>query len=125
MYLHLGESYRVLDLDLEGRAALVESFAGDEYTQAKKDTMTAILETARTERRLGVELAFGTVTVTEQVVAYQRKRIQDGETIETVALDLRPSSRRRPSGSCPSPGCSRASRRCRGCWARSMRPSTP
>ncbi|HKY12592.1 MAG TPA: DEAD/DEAH box helicase [Gaiellaceae bacterium] len=88
VYLHLGESYRVLELDLDGRAALVEPFAGDEYTQAKKDTMTAILETARTERRLGVELSFGAVTVTEQVVAYQRKRIQDGETIETVPLDL-------------------------------------
>jgi DEAD/DEAH box helicase domain-containing protein len=88
VYLHLGESYRVLDLDLEARAALVEPFAADEYTQAKKDTMTAILETARSERRLGVDLAFGTVTVTEQVVAYQRKRIQDGETIETVPLDL-------------------------------------
>jgi DEAD/DEAH box helicase domain-containing protein len=88
VYLHLGESYRVLALDLEARAALVEPFGGDEYTQAKKDTMTAILEAARTERRLGVELSFGTVAVTEQVVAYQRKRIQDGETIETVALDL-------------------------------------
>jgi DEAD/DEAH box helicase domain-containing protein len=88
VYLHLGESYRVLELDLEGRAALVEPFAADEYTQAKKDTMTAILETVRTERRLGVELSFGAVTVTEQVVAYQRKRIQDGETIETVLLDL-------------------------------------
>ena len=88
VYLHLGESYRVLELDLDGRAALVEPFAGDEYTQAKKDTMTAILETAHTERRLGVELLFGAVTVTEQVIAYQRKRIQDGETIETVPLDL-------------------------------------
>jgi DEAD/DEAH box helicase domain-containing protein len=88
VYLHLGESYRVLELDLEGRAALVEPFAGDEYTQAKKDTMTAILETARTQQRLGVDLSFGAVTVTEQVVAYQRKRIQDGETIETVGLDL-------------------------------------
>jgi DEAD/DEAH box helicase domain-containing protein len=88
VYLHLGEAYRVLDLNLQARAALVEPFAGDEYTQAKKDTMTAILDTARRERRLGVELSFGTVTVTEQVVAYQRKRIQDGETIETVALDL-------------------------------------
>src|SRR5918994_777754 len=88
VYLHLGESYRVLELDLEGRAALVEPFAGDEYTQAKKDTMTAILETARTQQRLGVELSFGAVTVTEQVIAYQRKRIQDGETIETVGLDL-------------------------------------
>ena len=88
--------------------------------------MTAILETARTERRLGVELAFGTVTVTEQVVAYQRKRIQDGETIETVALDL-PQTEFETEAVwlCPSPGCSRASRRCRGCWARSMRPSTP
>jgi DEAD/DEAH box helicase domain-containing protein len=88
VYLHLGEAYRVLELDHDTRAALVEPFAGDEYTQAKKDTMTAILETARTEPRLGVQLSFGAVTVTEQVVAYQRKRIQDGETIETIALDL-------------------------------------
>jgi DEAD/DEAH box helicase domain-containing protein len=88
VYLHLGESYRVLELEHDARTALVEPFAGDEYTQAKKDTMTAILHAARSERRLGVELSFGTVTVTEQVVAYQRKRIQDGETIETVGLDL-------------------------------------
>jgi DEAD/DEAH box helicase domain-containing protein len=88
VYLHLGESYRVLELDHGARAALVEPFAGDEYTQAKKDTMTAILHAARTEPKLGVDLSFGTVIVTEQVVAYQRKRIQDGETIETVALDL-------------------------------------
>jgi DEAD/DEAH box helicase domain-containing protein len=88
VYLHLGDSYRVLELDLETRTALVEPFAADEYTQAKKDTNTAILEAARTERRLGVELSFGAVTVTEQVVAYQRKRIQDGETIETLPLDL-------------------------------------
>ena len=88
VYLHLGEAYRVLELDHDARAALVEPFAGDEYTQAKKDTMTAILEAARTEPRLGVDLSFGAVTVTEQVVAYQRKRIEDGETIETVALDL-------------------------------------
>jgi DEAD/DEAH box helicase domain-containing protein len=88
VYLHLGESYRVLALDLEARAALVEPFAGDEYTQAKKDAMTAILQSTRGARRLGVDLQFGAVTVTEQVVAYQRKRIQDGETIETVALDL-------------------------------------
>jgi DEAD/DEAH box helicase domain-containing protein len=88
VYLHLGDSYRVLELDHDARAALVEPFFGDEYTQAKKDTMTAILEERRTERRLGVDLSFGAVTVTEQVVAYQRKRVQDNETIETVALDL-------------------------------------
>ncbi|HEV2903195.1 MAG TPA: Zn-binding domain-containing protein, partial [Gaiellaceae bacterium] len=88
VYLHLGESYRVAELDLENRTALVEPYAGDEYTQAKKDTMTAIVEPLRTERRLGLDLSFGRVVVTEQVVAYQRKRIGDGETIETLPLDL-------------------------------------
>jgi DEAD/DEAH box helicase domain-containing protein len=88
IYLHLGESYRVDELDLENRTALVQPYVGDEYTQAKKDTMTAIEEPLRTERRLGVDLTFGRVVVTEQVVAYQRKRIGDNETIETVSLDL-------------------------------------
>ncbi len=87
IYLHLGDSYRVLELDHEARTALVEPFVGDEYTQAKKDTMTAILQATRAERRLGVELNFGMVTVTEQVVAYQRK-LPDGETIDTVPLEL-------------------------------------
>src|SRR5215204_5997398 len=88
IYLHLGESYRVLELDLEARTALVEPFTTDYYTQPKKETTTAIERAELTERRLGVPLSFGAVTVTEQVVAYQRKRIQDGETIETVTLDL-------------------------------------
>jgi DEAD/DEAH box helicase domain-containing protein len=88
VYLHLGESYRVASLDLENRTALVEPYTGDEYTQVKKDTMTSIDEPLRTERRLGLDLSFGRVSVTEQVVAYQRKRIGDNETIETVPLDL-------------------------------------
>src|SRR5881396_3685238 len=70
IYLHLGESYRVVALDLVARSALVEPFAGDYYTQAKKETMTSIEETLRTDRRLGLDLSFGRVSVTEQVVGY-------------------------------------------------------
>ena len=69
IYLHLGESYRVVALDLTARSALVEPFAGDYYTQTKKETTTAIEEALRMERRLGLELAFGRVSVTEQVIA--------------------------------------------------------
>jgi DEAD/DEAH box helicase domain-containing protein len=87
IYLHLGESYRVISLEHDQRTALVEPYAGDEYTQARKDTMTAILHAVRTEQKAGVELSFGSVIVTEQVVAYQRKT-RDGETIETVPLEL-------------------------------------
>jgi DEAD/DEAH box helicase domain-containing protein len=88
IYLHLGESYRVLALDLAARSALVEPFSGNYYTQAKKETMTSIEETLRTDRRLGLDLAFGRVSVTEQVVGYQKKSIRDQTTLDLVALDL-------------------------------------
>jgi DEAD/DEAH box helicase domain-containing protein len=88
IYLHLGESYRVVALDLGSRAALVEPFAGDYYTQAKKETMTAIVEPLRAGPRLGVELSFGHVVVTEQVVGYQKRSIQTQESLELVSLDL-------------------------------------
>src|SRR6266498_3783093 len=88
IYLHLGESYRVAALDLRARSALVEAFSGNYYTQAKKETTTAIEEALRSDRRLGLELAFGRVSVTEQVVGYQKKSIRDQSTLELVGLDL-------------------------------------
>jgi DEAD/DEAH box helicase domain-containing protein len=88
IYLHLGESYRVRALDLDSRHAVVEPFRGDYYTQAKVETTTAIVEPYRNQRRLGVELSFGSVVVTDQVVGYQKKSIQTQESIELVALDL-------------------------------------
>jgi DEAD/DEAH box helicase domain-containing protein len=88
VYLHLGEAFHVLELDLEGRAALVQPISGDGDTQAKKETNTAIEDTLRAERRLGLELSFGRVSVTEQVVAYQRRSIRGGEPIDLIALDL-------------------------------------
>ncbi len=88
VYLHLGEQYLVAELDHGTRTALVEPFRGDYYTQAKKETTTAIETTDRAEHRLGLELCFGGVSVTEQVVGYQKKSIRDGSTLELVALEL-------------------------------------
>ncbi len=88
VYLHLGEPYLVRELDLVARHALVEPFGGDWYTQAKKETMTEIAEPLRTERRLGMDVTFGRVVVTEQVVAYQRKSIRDQATIDLNPLEL-------------------------------------
>ena len=67
---------------------VVTPYTGDYYTQAKKETNTAIEETLRTERRCGLDLSFGRISVTEQVVAYQKKSIRDQSTLETVDLDL-------------------------------------
>ena len=44
VYLHLGESFLVRELDLTTLHAVVEPFSGNWYTQAKKETMTAIVE---------------------------------------------------------------------------------
>jgi DEAD/DEAH box helicase domain-containing protein len=88
VYLHLGETYLVRELDVVARRALVEPFSGDWYTQVKKETMTEIAEALRTERRLGMDVTFGRVVVTEQVVAYQRKSIRDQTTIDLNPLDL-------------------------------------
>ena len=92
VYLHLGRSYEVRELDIEGRRAIVEPFDGDWYTQPKKETMVFIEEIGEV-RRLGegprqTELSFGEVSVTEQVIAYQRKRLEDHGVIDLVGLDL-------------------------------------
>jgi len=88
IYLHLGEQYLVRELDLGARTAVVTPARVDWYTQAKKETETTIEEPLRVEERLGVQLHWGRVAVTEQVVAYQRKSISGGDTLETVPLDL-------------------------------------
>jgi DEAD/DEAH box helicase domain-containing protein len=88
IYLHLGESYLVADLDHGAMRALVEPFSGDWYTQVKRDTATTIVRPLREERRAGLDLVFGEIEVTEQVVAYERKTIRSQERIETVPLTL-------------------------------------
>jgi DEAD/DEAH box helicase domain-containing protein len=86
VYLHLGEQYLVESLDVEGRVALVRPAAVDWYTQVKKETATTIEESERVERRLGVDLNWGRVSVSEQVIAYARKAIRDGSTIDVVPM---------------------------------------
>ncbi|HEU5143483.1 MAG TPA: DEAD/DEAH box helicase [Solirubrobacterales bacterium] len=88
VYLHLGRSYEVERLDIEARRAVVSRFDGDWYTRPKKETEIYI-EGIREQRSVaGVELHFGEVSVTEQVIAFQRVSIADQEPIDIVALEL-------------------------------------
>ncbi len=86
VYLHLGEQYLVESLDLDERVALVAPAGVDWYTQVKKETETTIEEAVRVERQLGVELHFGRVSVTEQVVGFARKAVRDGSTIDVTPM---------------------------------------
>jgi DEAD/DEAH box helicase domain-containing protein len=88
IYMHLGHSYEVRELDLDRRRALVAPFGGDWYTQPKRETDTAIVRLLDRRDGPGVTLSFGEVSVTETVLAYQRKRVSDHALLDLVALDL-------------------------------------
>ncbi len=88
IYLHLGRSFHVRELDLEERRALVEPFDGEWYTQPKRETDTLIERLLDRREALGVTLSFGRVLVTETVLAYQRRRLADHREIDLTALDL-------------------------------------
>jgi DEAD/DEAH box helicase domain-containing protein len=88
VYLHLGRSYQVRELDLTTRRALLEPFGDDYYTQAKRESITYIERLQDRRQALGVTLSFGSVVVEETVLGYQRKRLQDQEVIDFTALAL-------------------------------------
>ncbi len=88
IYLHMGRSFEVRELDVDGRRAIVKPFDGDWYTQPRKETEVYIERMVAKRDALGCELHFGAVAVSEQVVAFQRKRLSDHEAVDFVALDL-------------------------------------
>jgi DEAD/DEAH box helicase domain-containing protein len=88
VYLHLGRQYEVRELDLDARRALVEPFSGDWYTQPKREIDTEIERLLDRREVCGITLSFGTVTVSEQVLAFQRKRLGTREVLDLQALDL-------------------------------------
>ena len=92
IYLHMGRSFHVRELDLDTRRALVEPFDGDWYTQPKRETDTLIERLLDRRDALGLSLSFGRVLVTETVLAYQRRRLSDHREIDLTALEL-PSTR--------------------------------
>ena len=90
VYLHQGQAWKVVDLDLDDHVAYVEPSAGDEMTQTRSDTDIRILGIDRVARIGPIRLCLGAVEVREQVVGYQRKDVRTREVLGTVELDLPP-----------------------------------
>ncbi|WP_249010903.1 DEAD/DEAH box helicase [Conexibacter sp. DBS9H8] len=88
IYLHLGRSYLVRELDLQARRAVLEPFSGEYYTQAKRESNIFI--EMLTERRdtHGVTLSYGNVVYSETVLGFQRKHLQSEGVLGFVGLDL-------------------------------------
>jgi DEAD/DEAH box helicase domain-containing protein len=88
VYLHLGRSYLVEQLDLRSRRAVLSAFNGDYYTQTKSESMTYIERLQERRDSHGVRLSYGQVIYSETVLGYQRRRLSDSEVIDFQGLDL-------------------------------------
>ena len=88
IYLHLGRSYLVLELDLAARRAILEPFNGNYFTQAKSESMVYIGRMIETRETHGVRLSYGEVVYSETVLGYQRKGLQDHAVIDFQSLDM-------------------------------------
>ncbi|MFN8078921.1 MAG: Zn-binding domain-containing protein [Kineosporiaceae bacterium] len=89
VYVHQGQNWLVVDLDLEA-VALVEPTGDEIFTQAREITDVRLLDERRSRGWGRVHLATGSVEVTAQVVAYLRRATDDGRVIGEQPLDLPP-----------------------------------
>jgi DEAD/DEAH box helicase domain-containing protein len=90
IYLHLGQQYRVVALDLDDRVALVEPVVIDEYTQVRSQMQVSILG-ADDLREVGrSELFLGPVEIATEVVGYERHDSRTRQLIGREELTLPP-----------------------------------
>ena len=108
VHLHRGNTYSVLDLDLESGVALVQADRPEWSTVTRSISTVDITDTeiftaypagrssagsdrrgaaAADRRAAGVHVGLGKVCVTEQVVGYLRRR-PGGEMIDMIPLDM-------------------------------------
>ncbi len=88
VYLHMGDTYLVTDLDLDGRLALVRPFWDTYHTQARRESDTRIV---REDMRVdcgSLTLHLGEIVVTSRVVGFQKKRLGSEEVLGTEELDM-------------------------------------
>ncbi|ADB73381.1 DEAD/DEAH box helicase [Geodermatophilus obscurus] len=90
VYVHRGETYVVDEFCVDDAVAVVHPESPEWTTVARDVTDLAIVAVDRS-RSLGTVTAHtGVVDVTNQVVAYQRRRLGSGEVLAEFPLDLPP-----------------------------------
>ncbi|MEE8374221.1 MAG: DEAD/DEAH box helicase [Dehalococcoidia bacterium] len=88
VYLHQGESYLVVDLDLAARTAYAVPTDAQYYTQTKDITDIAVVNVDLEKTVYGTEVYLGMVEVTTTVLGFKKKRILTEEVLGEEPLDL-------------------------------------
>ena len=88
VYLHKGDPYLIVRLDIEGRTAWARLHAEPYYTVTRELTDIKVLSLASQRVLHGAEVCLGTVDVSRTVVGFKRKRQLTEEVIADELLDL-------------------------------------
>jgi DEAD/DEAH box helicase domain-containing protein len=88
VYLHMGRTWLVHELDLEGRMVRVAPAQVNYFTRAMSSKETEIIDVYETVQVGNIRASLGYLRVTDQVTGFQRKRIRGQQTISTDYLDL-------------------------------------
>lgn len=88
VYMHLGETYVVRELDLENKTALLDKNDVDYYTMVKRNKETEILEVQEEKWLHHNRLFTGTLKVTTKVTGYIKKHESTGQVVGAGELDL-------------------------------------
>lgn len=88
VYLHRGENYLVTKLDLSRHLALVRPFFDNYYTIPRRETETRILSETLQTSHGPLTLHLGQISVANQVVAFQKRRLGSDEVLGSEELDL-------------------------------------
>ncbi|CEK15770.1 helicase family protein with metal-binding cysteine cluster [Chthonomonas calidirosea] len=88
IYLHMGETYLVQELDIEGRRAIVSPATVNYYTRSSSTTDVIILRARSSQDYEHFTAHFGEVVVTNRVVSYQRIKLYTEEVLSIEPLDL-------------------------------------
>ncbi|MGF1595551.1 MAG: DEAD/DEAH box helicase [Acidimicrobiales bacterium] len=90
IYLHRGQPWRVVELDLAARAATVEPADGSTWTQARSDIAIEVIDGARSKEVGSARLHLGMVMVTTTVLGYAERQSGSRDVLGHHDLDLPP-----------------------------------
>ncbi|MFW5488712.1 MAG: DEAD/DEAH box helicase [Desulfovibrio sp.] len=90
VYLHLGRTYVVQDLDMGTRTVKVVQTRVGYYTKVRAEKDTEILERLDSRVVWGTRVHLGRLRVTERVIGYEKRRTGDGRMLNMTPLELEP-----------------------------------
>lgn len=90
IYLHQGQQYESLSLDLVQHKVHAKPVTVEYYTTPLAEKDTEILEILQSQDHQGIPYHLGRLKVTERVLGYERRRIFGQDKIGSYRLDLPP-----------------------------------